>query len=197
MLCWMRNLRMLSLSILYNNDELNNQAWMRDWHSLSWLWLECPVNNTGLVDWLILVCWSSKEEVSIVVFHARRGSCMLSEYRYPCTPLIVDWIYEWIATFSTFNPVVSWLHFGRVYVGSTNISISTIPFCQLKYVRLHRLQAQFLPPMVAEEVIFSVTSVCECVCLLLCLCGHLFVVCSINNNFDIPGAVKIWIRIII
>ncbi len=27
------------------------------------------------------------------------------------TTLNVDWIYEWMATFSTFNPVVSWLHF--------------------------------------------------------------------------------------
>ncbi len=31
MLCWLDNLSMLSLSNLYHNDELNNQAWMRDW----------------------------------------------------------------------------------------------------------------------------------------------------------------------
>ena len=101
---------MLSLSFLYNNVELNNQAWMGDWNSFSWLWLECPASNTVLVDWLILLCWSNKEEVTIVVFHARRVPWMLTEHCYPCVPLNVDWIYEWMATFSTFDPVISWLH---------------------------------------------------------------------------------------
>ena len=36
---------------------------------------------------------------------------MLTEHCHPCVPLNVGWIYEWMATFSTFDPVVSWLHF--------------------------------------------------------------------------------------
>ncbi len=111
MLCWLNNLHMLSLSNLYHNDKLNNQAWMRDWHSLSWLMLDCSVNNTGLVDWLILVCWSSREEVTIVVFPARRAPWMLTQQSYSCAPSNVDWIYQWMATFSTFDAMSRWLHF--------------------------------------------------------------------------------------
>ncbi len=110
MLCWVNKLRMLSLSNLHHNDELNNQAWMREWHLLSWLKLECSV-NTGLVNWLILVCWSSIEEVTIVVFHTRRAPWMLTQQSYLCAPLNVDWIYEWMATFSTFHAMSRWLHF--------------------------------------------------------------------------------------
>ena len=110
-LCFDRHL--LCLSDLYHN-----LAWMSDWHSLSWFTckLGCSVNDTGLGDWLILVCWSSKEEVRKVVFHARRVPWMLTEHRYSCAPLNVDRvcrIYEWRATFSTVNPVASWLHFWR------------------------------------------------------------------------------------
>ena len=35
---------MLSLSNLYHKSDMNNQPWMRDWHSFSWLRLECSVN---------------------------------------------------------------------------------------------------------------------------------------------------------
>ncbi len=89
---------------------LNNQAWMRDWHSLSWLKLECSVNNTGVVDWPLLVCCSSREEVTIVVFYARRVPWMLTQQSYSCATLNVDWIYEWMATFSTFDAMSRWLH---------------------------------------------------------------------------------------
>ena len=131
-LCWMINLCMLSLSILYNNDKLNNQAWMRDWHSLLWLLLECLVNNTGLVDWLILVCWSNKGEVRIVVFHARRVPRMLTEHLYPCAPLNDGWIYEWMATFSTFDPVFSWLHFWESVVFSGKLQENLFFFLKSK-----------------------------------------------------------------
>ena len=120
MLCWLNNLHMLSLSNLYHNDELNNQAWMRDWQSLSCLKLDCSVNNTGLVDWLILVCWSSREEVTIVVFHARRAPWMLTQHSFSCAPLNVGWTYKWMATFSTFGAMSRWLHFWESVVKMFN-----------------------------------------------------------------------------
>ncbi len=48
---------------------------------------------------------------TIVVFHTRRVPWMLTEHCYPCVPLNVDWIYEWMATCSTFDPEIIWLHF--------------------------------------------------------------------------------------
>ncbi len=44
-------------------------------------------------------------------WYLSRSAFMYYLLYYPCVPLNVDWIYESMATFSAFHPVVSWLHF--------------------------------------------------------------------------------------
>ncbi len=138
MLCWLNNWHMLCLSnplqpaflvtpiltrkaasFVCHNDELNNQAWMREmcgnvYRCKGYMCtIECWLNHPRVVsviftysysDFLdhkpLQVCskglWSKKSE---------------SEYEYLLLTTLGYWIYEWMATFSTFDAMSRWLHF--------------------------------------------------------------------------------------